>query len=236
MNWHTGAFCRATSRYLGSRNPGDVDAVRPLWMRSRLWNKMPELSPPLSEAEQTIAFAPPGAEIVIPHAGGLSLSIEGELLPTFPVDKHLEAIRYAKGAITIRMNSGGGDLASAFALHDGLLAAGPERVEVLIAGCCGSAATLILAAANRRRIVRGSRLWVHCPSDYVWGTASDLRAAADYMDALSPRMAAAYTRCCQPALVDKWLSGPDFFFDAQEAVGVGLCTEVVEPVPLAIPT
>ena len=230
MNWHTGQFCRAAARYYATRQPVDTDGLRALWARARLFARLPSLAPPLTEAERAIAFAPPGETIILPHSGGLLLSIEGELLPDFPVTKHVEAIREAKGLISVRLNCPGGDLLAAFALHDALMAAGPSRTECLVAGSAGSAATLILAACGTRRALEGSRLWVHGPSDYVWGRAGDLRDAADQLDAWLPRMARVYERCCDPALVRQWLTdGGDHFFDAQQAVSVGLATEVVEP-------
>jgi ATP-dependent protease ClpP protease subunit len=180
-------------------------------------------------------MVPPGGEMVLPHpGGGLTIVIEGEMLPDFPVTKHLEAIAKANGQISVHLNSPGGDLLAGMQIGAALLQAGPDRVDCLVAGLCGSAATFPLVAASRRRVLDGSRLWCHAPSNMVWGNAGELRQCADQLEALLPRMRKAYERVCPPELVTKWLSGPDYVFDARQALACGLATEVVSPE--AIPT
>ena len=201
-----------------------------MWGRAKTWAKLAELRPD-SDARTSATMAAPGGHISLAHAGGLALAIEGELLPSFPVENYIEAVGKAKGPITLRINSGGGDLMTGFALNAALVSAGSSRVEVLVAGLCGSAATLILAAADKRRVLAGSRLWIHGPSDVVWGSASELRAAADALERLTPRMATIYGRIISDHdLVKTWLSGSDYFFTGLQAVSVGLGTVLEHPV------
>jgi len=232
MNWKTQSFCRAAARYYSTRTPPvpDLESVRALWARGRVWSKLPEL-PAESKARAAADLVAPGGHLALPHAGGLSIVVEGELLPDFPVEHYVEAIRKASGTISIRLNCPGGDLLAALEIHTALLAAGPDRVEILVAGLCGSAATVILAAGgDRRRILQGSKLWVHSPSDCCWGNAGELRRAADALEALLPKMRQIYGRICDRSLVEKWLDGSDHLFDAAAALSSGLGTEIVEPI------
>src|ERR1043166_2253382 len=230
MNFATAQFCRAVSGYYQRLRPSGVDshALRSLWARADMFAKLPELAtdtPAARQADAASAFAPPGGSKVLPHTGGLHLAIEGEILTDFPTAEHVEAIKRATGPITIRVNSGGGDLQAAFAVHDALQQAGSERVSALVGGFCGSAATLILAAADRRRALDGSRFWIHSPSFFTWGNSDALRESADTLDGLLLRMARAYRRICNPVFVDAWLDGADHFFDAPQALACGLATE-----------
>lgn len=236
MNYHTAQFCNAASRYYGQRTPDDFSTVRALWARSRAFAELPSIVPPLPPGDTALATVSPGGTCVIPHASGLHLDIDGEIMPDFPVKDYVDAIRSAKGTITVRVNSGGGDLTAGFTLHDALLAADPARVEVLVTGACGSAATLVLAAADRRRVLEGSRVFVHQCSTCVWGTAAELRSAAIMLEKWIPRMAKAYERICAPDLVSAWLRSGDHFFGAQDAVSVGLATEAVESVEPVLPS
>lgn len=232
MNYATSKFCAGMAHYYSGRQPPDFAAVRGLWARARTFAQIPNIGPDFSAADFAIATCLPG-EVTepLPHREGLSLIIEGEILPSFPVESFVRQIGEAQGPIVIRLNCGGGDLAAAFALHDALRAAGSARVEVLVAGCAGSAATLILAAADRRRVLAGSRLWVHAPSHFAWGNASELRRLADELDQLTPRMFDVYGRIIsdREALRD-WFDGRDFFFDAPGALAVGLATQVEQPI------
>ncbi len=227
MNWHEQQFCRAAALHLGTRT--DMGAIRALWARGRLFAKLPELSEDITAT--ALVSPPPGGATKLEHGGGLCLTVDGEILNDFPVEDYTSAIRRARGVLTVRINSTGGDLKNALAVHDALLAAGADRVECLVVGAAGSAASVILAAADRRRVVAGSRLWVHRPTTIAWGDADQLRKVANELETMMPRMIEAYSRICNRSLVCQWLSGGDHFFDANEALRVGLATEVEAMTP-----
>jgi ATP-dependent protease ClpP protease subunit len=218
--------------YYGSRAGGlDLSSVRAIRARGNVLSRLPELDNEPEPVKASALAAFPGNVETIPHRTGLHISVDGELYPGLNVDKQVKAISEAEGKITVRVNCGGGDLRSAFRLHDALKAHGPDLVEILIAGLCGSAATIILAASNHRRCINGSTLWVHQPSDVTFGTGSDHRRIADLLDDWLPRMAIVYGRIIDPCLVDEWLSSQkDYIFSASEALAVNLVNAVEEPV------
>lgn len=64
--------------------------------------------------------------------------------------------------IVITMNSAGGDLYSAFAIYDQMKAS-KKPVDIIAAGCCMSAAVLILQAARKRYARKHTIFMVHPP-------------------------------------------------------------------------
>jgi ATP-dependent Clp protease protease subunit len=169
----------------------------------------------------------------LPHTGGLALVIEGEMLSTFPTDEWIRLIEQTPGKITIRINSPGGNLNASLKLHETLKPIG-HRVEILVAGCCGSAAILVLVAGDTRRAIEGSSFWLHKPSHRVHGDADHLLAAAVWLETYLQPMAKALCARCPADLVSKWLSGGDYFLASENALKVGLINQIepaIEPLP-----
>jgi ATP-dependent protease ClpP protease subunit len=69
---------------------------------------------------------------------------------------------------------------------------------------------------------------LHVPATAALGSSTRLRQEADALDALNSKCVALLSkRTGQPLKVcDGWLSGPDRWFTAQEAVANGLVDEI----------
>jgi ATP-dependent protease ClpP protease subunit len=107
----------------------------------------------------------------------------------------LEARQNLEGAswqtITLHINSAGGDLSAGLAAYD-YLRSNVEPFDVVIEGQCGSCATFIALAGQRRAISVGASVIMHQMSHGVEGRYADIRdCAANSRDEMA-RMRAIY--------------------------------------------
>jgi len=130
-------------------------------------------------------------------------------------------------AITLTIDSVGGDMACAFAVFDGLAG----RVsEAVITGSCFSSAVVLALSAKRIRIDAGARIMVHPARQFVFGNESELAGAAQSVAKCNDRLRAVLiARTGQPAdVVAGWLDGRDHYFTAAEALAAGLADEIFD--------
>lgn len=138
--------------------------------------------------------------------------------------------------LLVRINSDGGSVSEAAAIYATLIA-WPGGVDTECTGWGLSAASMVFMAGAVRRIYPTSMLMVHAPHTPEGGNAVQLRQNAEVLDAVAKTMQPAYARSGQPpAVVAGWLDGNDHWFTADQAVALGLATEVVsEPVQAMAP-
>ncbi len=123
--------------------------------------------------------------------------------------------------VTVRINSGGGDVFAAHAIHNQLIAY-KGRVTVVIDGLAASAATII-AVAGDRIIMPGNALFmIHNPaiglSDYYG--ADELLKAAEALNAIKGSIVAAYRKRCKASAEE--LAA---MMDAETWMGAAECLE-----------
>lgn len=136
--------------------------------------------------------------------------------------------------LLVRINSDGGSVGEAAAIY-AALTAWPGGVDTEVVGWALSAASLVFMAGGARRIHATSMLMIHAPWTDQGGNANELRQRATVLDSVARTMQPAYARSGQPpAVVSGWLDGQDHWFTADEAVGLGLATEIVAEPALAM--
>lgn len=137
--------------------------------------------------------------------------------------------------VTVRINSGGGDVFAAHAIHNQLLAY-KGRVTVVIDGLAASAATIIAVAGDKIIMPSNALFMIHNPAiglnDYYG--ADELVKAAEALNVIKSSIVAAYLKRCKvsaeklTAMMDAetWMS-------ASECLEHGFIDEIegsVEPV------
>lgn len=99
--------------------------------------------------------------------------------------------------VTVRINSGGGDVFAAHAIHNQLVAY-KGRVTVVIDGLAASAATIIAVAGDRIIMPANALFMIHNPaiglSDYYG--AEELAQAVNALNAIKASIVAAYRKRC----------------------------------------
>lgn len=100
--------------------------------------------------------------------------------------------------VTVRINSGGGDVFAAHAIHNQLVAY-KGRVTVVIDGLAASAATIIAVAGDRIIMPSNALFMIHNPaiglSDYYG--ADELLKAAEALNTIKGSIVAAYRKRCK---------------------------------------
>lgn len=134
--------------------------------------------------------------------------------------------------VELHVNSGGGSVFDAFAIMTALRNH-PGTVTAYVDGLAASAASYLIAAADR--VVMSSVAWlmVHNASGMVVGNAEDMRRTADDLDRISGTIAGIYAKRAG--------NGHDFaadmaaetWYDAEQALELGLVDEVTEAVAIA---
>jgi len=128
--------------------------------------------------------------------------------------------------INLRIHSEGGDVYDAVAMFSALRRH-PARIEVDIDGVALSAATLVMMAADRIRIVQDGKIMVHSPWSFTSGTASELRQKADRLEAMQKtvvRMYAERTRQSEDAITQ--IMERETWMDPPEAMRLGFIDEI----------
>lgn len=145
----------------------------------------------------------------------------------------LKAIDDGQAAITVAINSPGGDVFDGFAIHNALLRLG-ARCTVRIDGLAASAASVIACGGHQVVMAANAMLMIHNPWTFTYGSAHDLRKTADMMDKARDGILAAYRRKA-PAIEDATLIqmlDEETWLSADEALALGLVDVIGESVAL----
>jgi ATP-dependent Clp protease protease subunit len=135
--------------------------------------------------------------------------------------------------ITVRINSGGGDVFAGVAIHS-MLKRHQANVTVYIDGLAASIASIIAMAGDKVIMPKGSMMMIHNPWSFTGGDANDFRKMADTLDAIRDSMIPIYadkTGMTSEEIIalldaETWLS-------AEEAVEMGFATEVEDSLKVA---
>ena len=133
--------------------------------------------------------------------------------------------------ITVKINSLGGDVNHALAIHD-LLAEHPALVTTQINGLCASAATIVAMAGKERRMSKNALFLIHQCSAYV-GRANQEQLAQEFetQKTVNGRMLDIYTAACngKEAEISELLkanNGLGKWLTATEARDFGFVTDI----------
>lgn len=123
--------------------------------------------------------------------------------------------------VIVRINSGGGDVFAAHAIHNQLVAY-KGRVTVVIDGLAASAATIIAVAGDRIIMPANALFMIHNPaiglSDYY--SANELLKAAEALNTIKSSIVAAYRKRCKASAEE--LAA---MMDAETWMGAAECLE-----------
>ncbi|GAA4258953.1 Clp protease ClpP [Azospirillum formosense] len=134
-------------------------------------------------------------------------------------------------ALTVRINSGGGEFFAGLAIGN-LLRTHPAKVTVKIDAFAGSIASVIAMAGDTVEMPSNAMMMVHNVSWWASGTAEDLRETADVMDQMRKSLIAAYRAKTglDDAKLDELLTDGGTWMTAAEAKELGFCDVVTDAV------
>jgi ATP-dependent protease ClpP protease subunit len=131
--------------------------------------------------------------------------------------------------LTVRVNSKGGDVFEALAMH-AFIAGYNGTVTAIVDSIAASAASYLIAGADKIQIQRNASMMVHDASLTAYGNEEAIRAAADLAGMASDNIADIYAqRTGKP--VEEWraiMKSGDTWYTSEQALEVGLVDEVLD--------
>lgn len=141
----------------------------------------------------------------------------------------LDALSDDVTTIELRINSYGGSVFEAVTMMNALRSH-PARVVAVVEGLAASAASFLAVSADETVMLPSSRMMLHAAWGVAIGNATDMRAMADLLDALTLDIAEVYAaKTGEDGSI--WLDRlqDDRWYSAQEAVDAGLADRVETP-------
>ncbi len=135
---------------------------------------------------------------------------------------------HGASALTVRVNSFGGDAAMGMAINN-YLKSQAIPVTAIVDGVAASAASAIVCGASKVVMPTGSLLMVHNPWGVAVGDGDEMRKAADVSDKYADAYAAIYAAKTKKTVEEmKELMKAESWLDPSEAVAAGFA-DVAEP-------
>lgn len=131
--------------------------------------------------------------------------------------------------LTIRINSGGGNVYQAIAMRTMLLSADFDEIKVRIDGLCASAATLIASIPGASvSMGEGGSYMIHPPLTWMYGNAAEFEDCAQRLRKMENDFRAMYAKRCGKTedQVKEWMDA-ETWFTAQEALDNGFVDEII---------
>lgn len=136
--------------------------------------------------------------------------------------------RITADTIIVRVNSPGGFVGEAIAIHNALRKH-PAKIITEIDNQAASAATFMVQAGDIRRIAENAHMMFHDLAGAVKGSEADIRAYADHMPVMRDAIIATYayrTNISEDEVRQMITSGQDVYLTPQEALDMGFVDEI----------
>lgn len=133
--------------------------------------------------------------------------------------------------ITLRINSPGGMVFDGFAIYNALKSSG-KQIRVIVDGIAASIAAVIAMAGDEIVMPEASFLMIHYPWTTIAGNADQLIAEAETLETLGKSIERVFADRSGASLekIQQLMKGKEgadgTFISAEEAIDLGLCTEV----------
>lgn len=149
---------------------------------------------------------------------GITASDVAELLDDLADDR----------ALTVRINSPGGDVFDGTAIYN-LLRTWAGPVDVVVDGLAASAASFIAQAGDTITMGRGTQMMIHDALGFTVGNAADHRTMAELLDRVSDEIAGIYAARAG-LTVAEWRDRmrDEVWYNATEAVDAGLADSTAD--------
>jgi ATP-dependent Clp protease protease subunit len=145
------------------------------------------------------------------------------------VDAAMTALeRESKNPITVRICSGGGSVSEALAIV-GRLRASPCDVVTEGYGIIASAATLVLACGNHRRLSRFTTMLVHESSTWLGGKTSAMKEELDQLER-EEKQWAGWMAEMSKLTAKQWrqrIVKVEWYMNAEECLEIGVVDELI---------
>jgi ATP-dependent Clp endopeptidase proteolytic subunit ClpP len=153
------------------------------------------------------------------------------------VAQEIKELEKTCSKINVRINSGGGSVFEGIAIFN-VIRNSKCEIDTYIDGIAASMGSVIAIAGKKVYMSKYARLMTHKPSGGAWGTALELRKAADAIDdceSIASDIYAARTGLSKAQVAEKFLNGTDVYFNAEAAKKAGLIDDIYDGEPVDVP-
>ncbi len=135
--------------------------------------------------------------------------------------------------INVRINSPGGDVFEALAMHN-TLTRHPAKIITHIDGLCASAATFVALAGDEVRMADNAMMMIHEPWTTAGGNAEAMQKQADLLDTIAEQIVNLYARKtgADPADIREWMQA-ETWYTADQALAAGFIDIIDVPLKMA---
>lgn len=153
---------------------------------------------------------------------------------SYGLAQELAALPDTVKTVRVRINSYGGEVAEGVAIYNALRNSGAHVVTECDGFAC-SIASVIFMAGDERIMNGASLLMIHNASSSVYGTAEQMRKAAEDLDTVTELSKGIYIAATDldAGEIAEWMDA-ETFIDADTALAHGFATEV-KPIEFAAP-
>lgn len=134
--------------------------------------------------------------------------------------------------ITVRINSGGGDVFIGHNIYN-MLKQSNKHIKVVVNGLAASIASVIAMAGDTIEMPSNAMMMIHNPSTFQDGTAEDMRKSAEVLDKVAETIKNVYatrTGLSKDEITE--MMNNETWLTAQEAKEKGFCDVITEEVIL----
>ena len=133
-----------------------------------------------------------------------------------------DSLEDVDGDITIRLNSGGGDVFEGIEVYNYLKSL-DNHITIEVTALAASAASIIAMAGDEIKMCTGSTMMVHEASTIAWGNKADIQKVLNSLDTIDESLVSIYAERtgADKETINGWIEG-ETWFTADEAIKVGL--------------
>ena len=144
----------------------------------------------------------------------------------------ISQLEAAKGAVAVRINSGGGSVFEGLAIYNAMVRRG--QITVKIDGLAASIASLIALGGSRVEMASNALMMLHNPWSDAAGDSRELRKQAELLDKAKQSMLSAYeAKTGRDKTEISSILDNETWFTADEALAYGLIDAIYEPLKIA---
>lgn len=154
----------------------------------------------------------------------------GEKVDSARVVAELMELAAAYGSIDIHIHSNGGDVFSGIAIYNALRTVQAD-ISIYIDGLAASIAGIIALCGKPLFMNKFARIMLHRVSGGSYGTADELRQAADLAESLEKDLSSMIAQRCKMTAEEvrtKYFDGKEHWINATEALQMGLIDGIVD--------
>ena len=135
-------------------------------------------------------------------------------------------------SITCHINSPGGGVFEGISIHNALKDSG-KRITTITDGIAASIASVIFCAGSTRRMGTGTMLMAHNAWGFAVGDYEDMAKMSTALNLANEQLIGIYSSCgIDPEQMRDYMKA-ETYFDAADAVELGLATEAAEDIKIA---